>query len=443
MALVQRHYSDFLNSLASLVGIPATRITTELAGTFQTLFNTAMQGMWVQGPWVEITPRGEARFAGNRLSYCNDLSKTASWTATAVTITANSVQNPADGAITSSKMMETAANSAHKVVQNVTTFYPSTEYAVSFYGRPNGRSYVQLAVSDGVTTYTAFFNLVTGTVGTTTNFDTTTIGQQPNGFWLCRATFTANAAATTSGTYTMSLSSDGTTLSYAGDVTKGAYLWGNLVQQVSNVPLNDSLLPWDQLGENVIDAIYDVYAASPMSIQNPIRLSYNLTPGGIQIINASPVAYQYYVLGVAQQSIFGAVPSNPIFLYYRKACPSFTGDTFDATATYAVDEQMYFVNSIGNGDYYKCLVATMAGQDPDDTPASWQVLTIYDTFFQYAIYQAYGDWLIADGQLDKATGAYTIAQKKMDDQFDLRERQEGDVLPMKVQTHLTAQQRWM
>lgn len=437
-----RHYSAFLNSLASLVGIPATRITTELAGTFQTLFNTAMQTMWVMGPWVEITPRGEARFVGNRLTYCNNLANTTAWTATAVTVTANSVQNPADGAITGSRILETVANSAHKVVEAVATFFPSTEYAISFYGRPLGR-YVQLAVSDGVTTYSAFFNLVAGTVGTTANFETVTISQQPNGFWLCRCTLTANAAATASGSYTVSMSSDGSTLSYAGDVTKGAYIWGCLVQQVSNVPLNDCLLPWDQAGENVIDAVFDVYANSPMSIQNPTRLSYNLTPGGIQLINASPIAYNYYVNGVAQQSIFGAVPSNPLFIYYRKACPSFTGDTFDAAATYAVDEQMYFVNSIDNGDYYKCIVATTAGQDPDDTPASWERLTIYDTFFNFALFQSYGDWLISDGQMDKATGAYTIAQKKMDDQFDARERQAGDVLPVKMQTHLTAQQRWM
>ncbi len=437
-----RHFSDYLSSLASLVGIPATRITTELAGVFTTLFNTAIQNMWNLGPWLDVSPMGEARFVGNRLSYCNNLANSTYWTATAVTLTANSVQNPADGLITASKIMETAANSAHKVVQGVTTFYPGTNYTISFYGRPNGRDYVQLAVSDGVTAYTAFFNLTTGTVGTTANFLTTTIGQQPNGFWLCQATLTANAAATTSGTYTMSLSSDGTTLSYAGDVTKGAYLWGNLVQQTSNVPLNDSLLPWDQLGENTIDAVFNVWCNSPFATSAPQQITYNLNTNGVQMVNATPVAYNYYINGVAQQSIYGAVPSNPLFIYYRKACPNWNGDVFDTAATYAVDEQMYFTNSIGNGDYYKCLVATTAGQSPDTTAASWQVLTVYDEFFQYAIYRAYADWLISDGQNDKSAGAQMMAQKLMDDQFDKRERQMGDVMTMKVQTHVSVQQRW-
>lgn len=442
MPAITRHFSDYLASLASLVGIPSTRITTELAAVFQTLFNSAIQGMWTQGQWLDVCLRGEARFAGNRLTYPNDLTKTAGWTATAVTLTANSVQNPADGAMNATKMMETTANSAHKVVQNVTTFYPSTNYAISFYGRPNGRDYVQLSVFDGVTTYSAFFNLTTGLVGTTSNTLTATISAQPNGFWLCRVTFTADAAATSSGTYTMSLSSDGTTLSYAGNTAKGAYLWGNLVQQTSNVPLNDSLIAWDQTGENVIDAVFDVYANSPNATQTPTRLTYNLTSSGIQIINASPVAYNYYVNGVAQQSIFGAVPANPVFVYYRKACPSFSGATYDAAATYAVDQQMYFTTSIGNGDFYKCIVATSAGQSPDTTPTSWSILTIYDVFFQYAVYQAYSDWLISDGQMDKAAGARVISQRLMDDQFDVRSRQMNDVFPVRMQTHLTAQSRW-
>jgi hypothetical protein len=120
--------------------------------------------MWSLGPWLEISPYGEARFLGNRLTYPNNLAATSAWTATAITATANSVANPADGFITASKIMETAANSAHKVQQTVTTFFPSTNYTISFYARPNGRSYQYLSVSDGVTTYTAFFNTTTGTL---------------------------------------------------------------------------------------------------------------------------------------------------------------------------------------------------------------------------------------------------------------------------------------
>lgn len=433
------HYSNFLTDWAALVGVPVDRISTEVAASANALFNTAITKIWNYSPWLEVCPYGEARFAGNRLTYANAVNQTSAWTATAVTITANSVANPCDGRTTAAKVMETAANSAHKIVQSVTTFFPNTSYTVSFYARPNGRSYQYLSVTDGVTTYTAFFNTTTGVVGTTANFTSTQMSQQPNGFWLCQATFTANAAATTSGSYTIQSSSDGSTLTYAGDTSKGFYLWGNLVQQTSNVPLNDCVVAWDQTGESVIDTVFDVYATSPFTAQNPPLLGYTLNGEGIQLINATPYPNTYYVNGVAQSSNYGLVPANPVFVYYRKSCPRYTGDEYSATDTYAVDDQIYFTSSTGYGDYYKCVVATTAGQSPDTTPDSWELLPLWDTFFEYTVFQTYADWLISDGQQDKAAGMYSIAQSKMDDQLDKLERQSGQVLPIKVQSHLTAQ----
>jgi hypothetical protein len=146
---------------------------------------------------------------------------------------------------------------------------------------------------------------------------------------------------------------------------------------------------------------------------------------------------QSYVNGVATVSSF-PVTNNPVFVNYRKVTPSFSGDAYSATETYVVDEQIYYTTTAGYGDYYKCLVATTAGQNPNTTPTSWEIIPLYEVFFQYCVYQSYGDWLISDGQMDKATGAYAIAQGKMDTEFDKRERQMGDVLPMKVSTHLTS-----
>lgn len=432
------HYSTFLTSWASLVGIPDTRISTEIAAVANTCFNTAIQKMWNAGAWLEICPYGEARFLGNRLTYPNNLAKTANWTATVVTVTANSIANPADGLVTASKMMETAANSAHKVVQTVATFYPSTGYTVSFYARPNGRDNQYLSVTDGVTTYTAYFNTTTGVVGTTANFTTTSIAQQPNGFWLCKGTFTADAAATTSGSVSIQLASTASTISYAGDTAKGAYFWGVLVQQTTNVPVEDANLVWDQTGENAIDAIFAIWPCSPFTTNYPPKLGYNYTPNGIQVVNGSPYQYQNYVGGVAQNSIYGSPPNNPVYTYYRKTIPSFTGSAFSTTATYAVDDQVYYTTTAGYGDYYKCIVATTAGQDPDDTPTSWEIITLNQVFLQFCIYQAYGDWLISDGQMDKAQGAYAIAESKMQDQFDKNERQMNVLPPMTVSTHLTS-----
>lgn len=442
MARTVRPYSTFLNDWAALVGVPTGRVSTEVASSANALFNGAINKVWNAGPWLEVCPNGEARFAGNRLTYPNDTNQTGSWTNTALTITANSIQNPADGRTTASKMMETAANSAHKIVQTVATFYPGETYTCSFYIRPNGRNDVQMSVSDGDTTHSAFFDMSDGTVGTTSNVDSTNMAQQPNGFWLCQITFDASDSATTSGTFSVLLSTNGSTTSYAGDTAKGIYIWGNLVQQTSNVPLNDCVIAYDQTGESEIDTVFTVYATSPFTAQNPPLIGYDLTSDGIQLINATPWPNTYYVSGVAQSSVYGTVPANPVFLYYRKTCPRFRGDTFDATATYAVDDQIYFTNSDSDSDYYRCLAATSAGEDPEDTPSKWEVLPIYDSMFEYCVFQSYADWLISDGQQDKAAGMYAIAKDRMDDQFDKQERQMGKVQPIRVQTHLTTQNNY-
>lgn len=436
------HYSDFLTSWCALVGIPTSRLTTEIADSANAFFNVGMQKIWALEPWIETSPYGEARFVGNRLSYGNNLANTTYWTATAVTAPANSVANPADGNVTATSLLETVANSAHKVVQNVTTFYPSTMYNVSVYCRPNGRAWQYISVFDGVTTYTAFFNTQTGAMGTATNFTTTALNQQPGGFWVFQGTFTANAAATTSGTVSLQLSTDGTTLSYAGDVTKGAYFWGAVVQQASNTPVQDLTLYWNQLGENPIDAIYNMWPVSPFANNYPPQFGYNITPLGIQVINGSPYQYSYYVNGVAQNNLYAAPPNNPLYIYYRQTCPNWTGTAYSASSTYTVGQQVYYTTTAGPSDYYTCIVATTAGQSPDTNPNSWQVITVWDTFLNYCTYSAYGDWLISDGQNERAAGAYAVAQDKMDVMLDKCERQQQVMSPMVVVSHLTSRSTW-
>lgn len=442
MARQVSSYSTFLTQICGLVGLPTTRLTSELAATFNASFNTSMQKMWSLAPWVEVSPYGEARFLGNRLSYPNNLANTTYWTVTAVTVTANAITNPCDGNQTASQVMETVANSAHKVVQTIPSVFPSTNYSVTFYARPYGRNYQYLSIFDGSSTFTAFFNTQAGTVGTVSGFTSTSIGQQPNGFWVCNATFTSSANATATGTYSLQLSTDGSTLSYAGDVTKGTYVWGAQVQQIQNTPVQDLMLPWAQLGESAIDCIYNCWAVSPFASNYPPQFGYNETPSGIQIINGTPYQYNFYLNGVAQTNLYGAPPNSPIYIYYRQTVPSWTGDQLDLTLTYAVDAQVYFVNSSSVGNFWKCLVATTAGQTPDTTPNSWQLIPVYQTFVNYATYQAYGEWCIQDGQIDKSQAAYAIAQDRMDVQFDVFERQMQSMSPMTVSTHLSSRATW-
>lgn len=430
-----RNYSDFLDSVSQLIGIPPSRLTTEVADSLNQFFNNSIRDVWLATQWYETCPRGEARFVGNRLTYSNDLAKSAYWSNIGLTISANQLANPLDGSVTASLLMETVANSEHRVQQDVTSFFPSQQYTITAYVRPNGRSNVQLVVFDGASTYSAFYNIATGTVGTVVNATGTSITLQPNGFYLIQLNFTASPSATTGGFYALKLSTNGSTTSYAGDVTKGVYAWGCLVQQTTNVPVSDLLIPWEQLGEQTIDAVFDVYQASPSSAFYPRRQGYMPTQDGIQMING---AWATYINGVNQSSIYGVLPCNPVFLFYRKYAPTYTGAAYSAATAYSVDAQAYFTDAAGNGNYYRCVQATTPGDSPSTAPAKWSVIPLYTVFFQYCIYRTFADWLISDGQLDKGDRVSRTADQKLADAVEVLERQMGDVLPTKFQTHVTS-----
>jgi hypothetical protein len=422
-----KHYSDYLNSMCGLVGVPRSRLTTETSAAFNVYFNTGMRRVWQARNWIDICPYGEARFPGNLLTSANNFTNTA-WTLTAATATANAIANPLDGNTTASSLLETSATSQHKAVQTL-TFFPNISYQVSVYARPINRNYIYVAVSDGSDSFTSFFNVYAGTLGTASANVQATITPQSNGFYCCNLYFTTSASAG-SGSVSLNVSTDGSTISYAGDASKGLYLYGANALQTQYPTQNSTLIPWAQSGENVIDSIFSCWMDYPASTPYPRNQQYQLTQNGIQVLTNGPT---YYVDGVANP---GVATTSPTFIYYRKATPDYTGDTYDAALTYAVGDQIYFTNSDGSTDYYRCVVATSAGQSPTTTPASWSVREIPEPLFWPSVWYAYADWLTSDGQADKATGAQANAQQKVDEAADREERQMGFFQPTQFFTHL-------
>ena len=430
-----RNYSEYTSRVSGLIGIPFSSMNTDEKSFLKGYFDTAIQDMWSSLPWVDTCPYGEARFAGNLLTYPNDMSQTTYWTSAAVTPTAASIANPADGRVTASKLLETSATSEHYVSQGSIAFVPSVSYQAFTYARPIGGRYLKLHVNDGAASYYAFFNLSAGTVGTTSGLSATPVMSQcANGFWLCGIEFTSNASAST-GYFRPTISSDGSTTSYAGDTTKGIYSWGNLLLQTTYVSPTSRYIPWRQTGEREIEAVFQVWKDSPVGARYPRKQGYELTADGIQIVGlaGSNTGVIYNNVPVYQTAT-----QLPVFLHYRKTCPSFSGDDYSATATYAVDDQVLFTNSSSVVNFYKCLVATSAGQSPTTTAASWELIEIPEVFFDYAVYSSYANWLRMDGQMDKAISADALAQRKLDDETDKQERQQGWVQETVYSTHITS-----
>ena len=419
--------------------MPLSRLTTETAAVINNLFYSNVRQLWGAGNWTDISPYGEARFAGNLLTYPNDVSKTAYWTATNVTVTANSIANPADNRQTASKVLETSATGAHKVVQSNLAAFPTTQYQLSFYARQNGRNWLYLAANDGTTTYSGFFNVFGGVTGTIANCSNWNIQQCPNGFFLCTLTFTTGSS-TTYLNVTAQISTDGSTLSYAGDVTKGLYLWGGLMVQTTNVSPQQFILPPDQLGETEIDQLFTAWVDNPAMVTYPRQQGFVVTDQGYQMISSAGG-----FMGTNGYVTYNTNPANPIYIYYRKAPYTYQGDEYDAAATYVADQFIYYTWTTGarknTSDYYKCTEATTAGQTPETHPNKWELQPILEQLFNALVWQTYADWLIQDGQADKAAQAYVIADQKKNEEWDRIERQSPNSWNMRVFTHVTSENR--
>lgn len=433
-----KNYSDYLTRISDMIGLPSSGMTTAELSFLNSYFNNNIRAIWQANNWIDVCPFGEARFVANTLHYTNDLSKTTYWTASNVTATAEVIANPLDGRISASSVIETTASSTHYVSQ-AASFVPGANYQASTYVRSVGGRYLYLSVNDGTNTYTSFFNLASGTVGTqSTNLsNSATITQQANGYWLCQFTFTASTSAGT-GYYRLQSSSDGSTLSFTGDAAKGFYFWGNLLQQTSLVPASSFIIPFEQEGEEIIDAIFEVWRTNPVNASYPAEQGYQIVRSGIQLISNAG-----WNASTTNNSITYSAPvANPVFIYYRIEPPDFTGAAYSTTVEYAVREIVLFEDSDDVQNYWKCVVATTGNQSPDNTPARWEIIEIPDAFFQYALYKGYADWLRQDGQFDKAVAQEKWAQDVLDAESDQQERQQGLTLPMKVATHVTSQARY-
>ncbi len=425
-------YSDYLNTLGGLINwssytaLPATQ-QTGIANYFN---NNAGDG-WIESDWLAVCPQNEARFAGNQGQYPNNLSVTSYWTPTAVTVTKNSIANPADGRVTASKLLETAASSVHSVDQAL-DFIPGATYQLTCYFRPIGGRYLVLKAYDGVNNYFATFSpsgVVTVESGGLSS--SSTCNQTSNGFWVASIFFNAATNAGT-GTFGPGMSTNGTTVSYAGDITKGLYTWGNVLTQTTYAAPTALLIPNDQLGEDFIDSCFQVYQTNPVGAGLAPLQGFQVLPDGVQIIGTNSWTWNNWLWTFPTWYTAGF----PVYLNYRKGCPNYAGTTYSAMATYAVDQQILFTNSAGVMDFWKCIIATTAGQSPDTNPNSWQVLQLPEFLFQYVIFSSYADYLRMDAQMEKAQAADALADEELVRQQTRQELAMGIQPAFRVSTHL-------
>lgn len=183
-----------------------------------------------------------------------------------------------------------------------------------------------------------------------------------------------------------------------GNLPTDTSFWGPLVPFTQRIA-------FDQTSENEWepDDFFGVFNKDPKVHLSATPLQHNMMNDGV------------YLFG-------DDVPARA-WLFYRTKAPILTGNEFDATATYAVGDQISY-SSTANGtvlNFYDCIVATTAGQDPDDTPNSWQLVEIPRFMLRFLKEYAHQMMMPTDGQDDRRHSSRRIGEKLLEE-YLLRRR---------------------
>lgn len=90
---------------------------------------------------------------------------------------------------------------------------------------------------------------------------------------------------------------------------------------------------------------------------------------------------------------------NYVWLRYRRPLPDFSAAIWSASATYASGDIIYYDPT---GEVYRVTATTTAGQDPQDTPASFTLVAFPKFLERFVSHAIYADYLVEQAQTEKA-----------------------------------------
>ena len=156
----------------------------------------------------------------NVLRNSEDFSQ-STWAKLRTSISANAIISP-DGTQNADKAIANTDNSDHSLFDNtITSSSPAT---FSIYAKAGEYNYIFLGYDNGLASQGAFFNLSNGTISQNTSTLTASIQSVGNGWYRC----VVSSGTSNWGTIysIIALSENGTSFIFAGDGSKGIYIWG-------------------------------------------------------------------------------------------------------------------------------------------------------------------------------------------------------------------------
>jgi len=210
---------------------------------------------------------GKIKWAPHNLLLASEQFDNSNWTKNSTTVTANSIAAP-NGTTTADRIVEVAATAVHGVEINLSSLFGTLSLCV--FAKAGERNWMAINYAN-LANGAVWFDLTNGVVGTKQSAVTSaTITSVGNGWYLCVANYN-----TTGTGYNPSflIANADNTFSYAGDNTKGLYLWGahlyrsdlgGMKSNTSAYPLYNPSTP-----KNLLGASEDFSSASwsPINIQ--------------------------------------------------------------------------------------------------------------------------------------------------------------------------------
>lgn len=159
----------------------------------------------------------------NLVTYSEQLNN-AAWNTFRSSVTANATTSP-DGYTNAEKLIQQSGQSSGGGIFQVVTISNATTYTYSYFAKAAGYNWTYARVSNSPSDFSAWFNLSTGVVGTTTGGVTSSsIVSYGNGWYRCSMTFTSAGTSATPHIYIAN--SNGSDQTPAADGVKGIFAYG-------------------------------------------------------------------------------------------------------------------------------------------------------------------------------------------------------------------------
>lgn len=193
-----------------------------------------------------------------------------------------------------------------------------------------------------------------------------------------------------------------------------SYMWPEICLTEERTPVSD-VISLTQASETEIGEVFACWRDDPNDTSYPREVPFFITADGIQFV--------------------GGQSYDPTYVFFRKRKPDFTGDAYDSATAYVTDDQV-----IDDGRFYKALQSS-TGVATSNT-SYWEALEIPYIFLEYVVAGAYADWLLADGNMEKAMMAANVASEVLSLEIDKIQRQQSQQPRLNVfRTHGTTQNR--